>query len=211
MKLIVFGAAGKTGRHILRQALKRGHEVTAFVHDTPVEIKGVRTVQGDVMNEDDVARAVEGQDAVISVLGHSIFKGNTPPTMLTKGTENIVLAMQNNGIDRIITLTGTGVRTISDKPTLWDKFINRILILWNKTVIEDGFGHVSVLENSRVNWTVLRVLLLTNGDKIEKVELNIGVKPKPMVSRATVAQVMLGLVETDHWHHQMPVISKPRT
>ena len=30
MKLIVFGATGKTGRHVWRNALDRGHDVTAF-------------------------------------------------------------------------------------------------------------------------------------------------------------------------------------
>ena len=30
MKVIVFGATGKTGQHVLSAALTQGHEVTAF-------------------------------------------------------------------------------------------------------------------------------------------------------------------------------------
>ena len=31
MRLLVFGATGGTGRHLVEQALARGHEATAFV------------------------------------------------------------------------------------------------------------------------------------------------------------------------------------
>jgi putative NADH-flavin reductase len=33
MHIAVFGATGRTGRPLLEQALERGHEVVAFVHD----------------------------------------------------------------------------------------------------------------------------------------------------------------------------------
>ena len=38
MKIIVFGATGGTGREIVKQALERGHDVTAFVRN-PDKVK----------------------------------------------------------------------------------------------------------------------------------------------------------------------------
>ena len=80
MKLIVFGATGKTGRHVWRNALDRGHDVTAFAR-SPHRIEraaGLRVVQGDVMDAASVADAVAGHDAVIVALGSRNLRDRTP-------------------------------------------------------------------------------------------------------------------------------------
>ena len=52
MKLIVFGATGGTGQHLVKQALAQGHAVTAFVRNPAkfgVSHPNLRVVQGDAM------------------------------------------------------------------------------------------------------------------------------------------------------------------
>ena len=74
MKVVVFGASGKTGVHVVEQALAAGHDVTAFVR-TPAKLTiqhpNLSVFQGDVMNAEQVDQAIAGQDAVISALGPS--------------------------------------------------------------------------------------------------------------------------------------------
>ena len=53
MKVLVVGAAGKTGRLVVDRALAAGHSVKALVHDTETLVEhpfaeGVQIVQGDV-------------------------------------------------------------------------------------------------------------------------------------------------------------------
>jgi putative NADH-flavin reductase len=80
MKLVVLGAAGRTGRHVISQALASGDEVTAFVrkpgglHDSDCRLV-VRT--GDAGRVEDLSIALRDQDAVISVLGSN--RSCTPP------------------------------------------------------------------------------------------------------------------------------------
>ena len=52
MRVIVFGATGKTGRHVLRSALDRGHEVTAFGRsvDRLEPESGLHVFRGDVFD-----------------------------------------------------------------------------------------------------------------------------------------------------------------
>ena len=74
MKLAIFGATGKTGIELVKQALEQGHAVTAFVRDPArLDIKdgNLTLVTGDVFDPASVAQAVEGQDAVICALGAS--------------------------------------------------------------------------------------------------------------------------------------------
>jgi putative NADH-flavin reductase len=63
-------------------------------------------LRGDVLHYEDVRRTVEGTDAVISVIGPT---KDSPPLMQTNGTRNIVKAMEQRGIRRIISMTGGGV------------------------------------------------------------------------------------------------------
>jgi putative NADH-flavin reductase len=107
MKVLVIGAAGKSGEALVSEALAAGHKVTAFVRGAAQYKKAnVRVVAGDVLDAVDVA--VAGQDAVIDALG-----GKTPwkvTTMETSAAHNIVDAMRRNGVRRLlkISVVGTG-------------------------------------------------------------------------------------------------------
>lgn len=79
-----------------------GFEVTAFVRDSsklPSDLKVNSTVIGDVTNGEDVDKAVEGQDAVIIVLGTRTDLG--PTTVMSDGARNIVASMKKFGVKRI--------------------------------------------------------------------------------------------------------------
>ena len=72
MRVLVTGAFGNIGAETLRELLEAGHEVRGFDLDsrrsrqTAREFDGrIEIVWGDVTRADDVAKAVEGRDAVI--------------------------------------------------------------------------------------------------------------------------------------------------
>ncbi len=75
MKIAIFGATGKVGRHLVDQALERGDEVTAFVRDTSrlttYRHERLKVVEGDVLDPKGVEQAVVGTDAVLSALVHN--------------------------------------------------------------------------------------------------------------------------------------------
>jgi putative NADH-flavin reductase len=78
MKLFLLGATGNSGRRILRFALDRGHQVTAFVRDQNklLQIMGghspqnLRVITGDINDPVKMADAMAGHDAVINAAGH---------------------------------------------------------------------------------------------------------------------------------------------
>src|SRR5918998_1526024 len=111
MKIAIFGAAGKVGRHLLDQALERGDEVSVLVRDTSKltiqRHEGLKVVQGDVLDPKDVEKAVVGTRAVLSALGHT---KTSSKDVLTEGTKNIVAAMNEHGVRRLVSLTGGGQR-----------------------------------------------------------------------------------------------------
>ena len=107
MKVLVIGAAGKSGEALVNEALAAGHKVTAFVRRAAqCKKENVRVVAGDVLDAAAVNVAVAGQDAVIDALG-----GKTPwkvTTMETNAAHNIVDAMRRNGVRRLLKISVVG-------------------------------------------------------------------------------------------------------
>ncbi|MDE3103787.1 MAG: NAD(P)H-binding protein [Acidobacteriota bacterium] len=68
MKIVLYGATGKSGSSILAELLARGHAVTAVVRDTAklAARPGLTVVQGDVSSAAGIAAAIAGADAVVS-------------------------------------------------------------------------------------------------------------------------------------------------
>ncbi|XP_041796460.1 flavin reductase (NADPH) [Chelmon rostratus] len=99
----IFGSTGMTGQATLPQAVAAGYNVTVMVRDPvrlPADHKASRVEVGDVLNKEDVKRTMEGQDAVIIILGTR--NDLSPTTVMSEGTKNIVEAMKARGIRKVV-------------------------------------------------------------------------------------------------------------
>jgi nucleoside-diphosphate-sugar epimerase len=128
MKLLVTGASGFLGRHIVAQAVQRGHDVRAQVRPvSSVKSLGweghpkVEVVRADLRSKAGLDDMVRGCDAVISNAAckagdfYSQFAG----TVIT--TENVIEAMVNTGVDRLVavsTFSVYGFLKMSDRALL---------------------------------------------------------------------------------------------
>ncbi|XP_036978622.1 flavin reductase (NADPH) [Acanthopagrus latus] len=99
----IFGATGMTGKATLPLAVAAGYNVTVLVRDParlPDDHKASRVVVGDVLNKEDVKKTLEGQDAVIIILGTN--NSLSPTTLMSEGTKNIVESMKARGIRKVV-------------------------------------------------------------------------------------------------------------
>ncbi len=209
MNITVFGADGRTGIEVVNCATALGYKVTAFVYNDSSNkflSKEVRIVKGNVLNPEDVLAVVVGTDAVISVVGH--IKGSDP-LMQTKGMQNIVNAMEELGIKRVLSLTGTGVRLSQDKISLMDILLNLGIGTFDPARVKDGIEHAKVLQKSKLDWTILRVLKLGNSEtQIINYKLTEGGPAELMTSRKKVAKVLVDLIRDEKYIRKMPIITK---
>ena len=109
MRVIVFGATGKTGQHVCRQALEQGHEVTAFTRSVGKiddSVPNLRVAQGNAADAESVSAAVVDHDAAIIALGSN---GLRDKTTLSVGTKNIVDGMSRHNGGRLVVLSAAGV------------------------------------------------------------------------------------------------------
>ena len=108
MKVAIIGATGFVGSALLKEAVARGHDVTALVSD-PSKVPSsshVRAVQGDVLAQAGLAGKLKGHDAVISA-----FSGHAQTDVLgyyLKGIQSIVSAVKQAEVPRLLLVGGAG-------------------------------------------------------------------------------------------------------
>ncbi|XP_067130096.1 flavin reductase (NADPH) [Centruroides vittatus] len=101
-KIVIFGATGNTGLVTTEYAIKNGYEVSVFIRDPaklPADLKPHKVFVGDVLNQENVDSAIEGQDAVVVTLGTRTDLG--PTTVLSEGLKNIINGMVKHHVKRI--------------------------------------------------------------------------------------------------------------
>ncbi|HJT19147.1 MAG TPA: NAD(P)-dependent oxidoreductase [Nitrospira sp.] len=109
MKIALIGATGFVGSAILKEALDRGHEVTAIVRH-PEKLTPhpkLHTRRCDVYNAEELARLLADQGAVISAFS----PGKTDPDIRQRHVEGIkamIAAMKRAGIKRLLVVGGAG-------------------------------------------------------------------------------------------------------
>lgn len=205
MKIAVIGANGRSGRIFVEHALARGHQVTAGTHGPCIFAphKNLRIVTCDATNPDDVQRFVRAQDAVASFIGHV---PGSDPSVQAEAMKCLVGAMQANGPKRLVSLTGTGVRLADDIITPTDRVLNLAISTIDPARIADGIAHADILKNSSLDWTILRVLKLTNQPSGKFILREHG-PTKPFTSRAEVADAAIKVLEDDSFIRKMPIIA----
>ncbi len=208
-KIALFGATGQTGMEFLKLALDKGYAVKALVR-TPSKLTlshpNLEVGRGDVLNGQDVLRTIKGCTIVVSLFGH--VKGS-PEWLQTHGTQHIVKAMQQEKIDKIISLSGGGLPyPAQDKPKFADHLIRGIMKVVASKILNDAIAHHKVLEKSGTRWIIVRGPRLTNDKKVGKYRVGwVGVNASTQISRADLADFILTQVEDERFVHQMPFVS----
>ena len=160
MRLLVVGATGDLGRAVVANALARGHDVTALVRDlTRAELPDeVRSVPGDVLDPVSLEAAARDRDAVICALGTPSPRRAT--TLLEEGTANLVAAMKQVGVPRLICVTLLGVgESGANAALLYRHIVFRLL----SPMVPDTVNQERVVRDSGLDWVLVRPPTIIGG------------------------------------------------
>ncbi|WP_187776229.1 NAD(P)-dependent oxidoreductase [Antrihabitans cavernicola] len=194
MRIVVFGATGKTGRLVLSKGVERKHEMVAFAR-TPASLDGLRdrvtVVEGDGTDAGAVGRAVVGADAVIVSV---TSRGSSEP-VVAQITGNVVDAAVACGVDRLVIVGAYGM--VASRPVVIASVVRTIFA---KTFADQAEAEELLLA-STLDWTVVRPTRLTDGAPSSTFRSSIDpiMRGPFSVSRSDVAAVLLDVVEShDH-------------
>jgi putative NADH-flavin reductase len=205
MNVLVFGASGQTGRAVVREALARGHRVSAFARD-PAKLlithPALRVIRGDVGDAAAVAQAVPGHDAVVSTLG--VGSPLAHDDAVIDGVKHILGAMQAAQMRRLIYQSFIGVRESRAAVGFILRFIAPLPL---RHEIADHEIKEALIKASGIDWTIVRPPKLTNGPRSSGYRAGENVAtwaPIPMLSRADVAHFIVSELETPKFVQKVP-------
>ncbi len=158
MKLVVLGANGGTGQHVLRAALQDGMTVTAVVRSEAKRPKfdhpDLKCVVGDPCDPAFLKTVLRGQDALISTLG-----GRAPTRSATsvyyRSADAIVEAAWETGLKRVLV---TSTALLFPDQTMLGALLQYLV----PNVVRSADRMEKVLQNSGLNWTAARAGFLND-------------------------------------------------
>lgn len=159
-KIIVFGSTGKTGLEIVKNLLSEGHEVTAFVRDPSrleINSENLKITTGDIFDREAVSGAVQNQDAVVVALGTGQSLGKSE--IRSAGTANVIKAMMNKGIKRLLVISAMGVGESWNDLSLINRLFFATLLKNSRRDHEAQEQHIKA---TRLDWTIIRPSGLTD-------------------------------------------------
>lgn len=199
MKICILGPTGGTGRALIKEALTLNHDISVLAR-TPADLDQfkdrIHLLQGDVLDPVALDNVIKGRDAILSALGvrGTLLTGRKKVSLYSASIRNIINAMQKHAVKRFIGVTMSGAETLPGQPKIMPLF--RFLL---KGYMEDILRMEARLEQSAVDWTVVRPANLTNGEKTGVYRTwTDQYPPKVMkISRADVAGFMLSCLEDE--------------
>ena len=206
-KIILFGASGKTGLEILRNAKINGLQIDIFLRKgttLPSEFSNLNVFEGDVLNIDDVDKAIKDHTIVISTLG---VKGNSKIPVVSQGTKNIIEVMKKYKINRLIVQSAHGASESAKEMFLPVRIIMLNFLL--KHPFQDKNVMEGIVKDSNLIWTIIRPTRLTDSNKEGKYRVgeNLNVGLNPHISRKSVAEFILSLIYSKTYQNKTVTIT----
>lgn len=208
MKLLIIGATGATGKHLVNQALERGEHVTALARNPAtltISHPNLTIVKADILDPESIKHALSSAKAVISVLGNktstSLFKATN---VISRGLPNVISAMQQSGAKRLVYVSSFGI----NENIFWpEKLLLRTLL---KNLFVDLPAQENLIKESGLNWTIVRPARLTNGPRTGNYRSgeNIYIHPFSSISREDVAAFLLKEVASSEYEKMVITVSR---
>lgn len=206
MKVLVLGATGSVGQHMVKLGIEQGHGLTALVR-SPEKLRAwegrIRIIKGDALDKDAVDEAVHGQEASIYSLGVKTI-GRT--TLFSESTRILIAAMERNRVRRLVCVTGVGAgETKGHGGFLYDWILYPLI---TKRLYDDKEVQERLIAKSGLDWVIVRPAVFREGPLPGQLEVvtEVGEVKLTRVTRKEVAAFVLAQLTDNRYLRKSPFI-----
>ncbi len=209
-RIVVIGGSSGVGLACTREALARGHEVRMFARsasETGLAHERLEKLDGDALVAADVARALEGMEAVLQTLGVPLGPKlvTGPITLFSSATKVLLPAMEAAGVRRLVALTGFGAGDSYAAVSALQRPGFKLVL--GKAYADKG-EQERMIRASELDWTIVRPGVLRNGAKTG--QYRVLVDPKRwrngIIRRSDVADFMVTAATSAEYTGKAPVL-----
>lgn len=207
MKILVLGATGGTGMELIKRSLVLGHSVTAFARN-PTPLKSfsgdIQIEAGDLLNREELAAVLPGHHAVLSAFGPRIPLAKSDAHLLRDFGNVLTAAMEQSTVRRLILISTSFLFKNSVIPPTY--LIGKLFF---PSVVSDAADLEAIIEDSDLDWTIVRPPQFTDSTLTGQYRERIGHLPRFgfRISRADVADYFVKSVENSRVIRQVVGIS----
>ena len=209
MHITVFGAGGAIGKLLVTKALHEGHFVTAYARNAlkfEIRHENLAFVQGEMYDYEKIHKAISGADSIICTLGPPV-KRKYEGSLVLDGHRNIIKAMREENVRRLITISTPSVKFKMDVPsltTLIPGFMAKLLYSKAyKEIVQIG----QLVSKCNLDWTIVRIISPNNTQAKGNVKVTFGeIKITFGISRHDIADFLLKQTIDEQYIHSMPII-----
>ncbi|OCK85799.1 NAD(P)-binding protein [Lepidopterella palustris CBS 459.81] len=166
--IVVLGGTGPTGIIFIEKAIQRGHNVVVYARN-PSKLgeklasdSKVKVIKGGLLNEELLSSAIQGSDAIVSVLGPSSLK--TPPGTFTEPYKLVFKLMRQHGVKRILAMGTDSITDSKDKSSLVARLMVFVVWLLGRPTWQEIVNIGKTFDGATdLDWTIYRLGLVKNG------------------------------------------------
>ena len=180
---------------LVRESLKRGHSVTAFVRNAArlSEFHGrIRIEEGDLLDRDALAKVLENHNAVLSGFGPRVPVAKSDAHLLEQFAAVLTGAMEDARVRRLVIISTAFLFKDSIVPPTY--LLGKLLF---PSVVTDSAALEETIQESAIEWTIVRPPQLIDGPMTGAYRERIGHLPRLgfKISRADVAHYFVKAIE----------------
>lgn len=205
-KIAVLGGSGKAGKYIVKQLILSGYDVkllTRSKKNLDIVSEKIEIIEGDGTEYLSLLKLLEDCSGVIS----SVAPDDKSNPVNSKVTDNILKAMNNFGIKRFINLTGISIDVPGDSKSIKTKVLSKTLRMLYAQVIKDKQSEFNLIQESNVEWTVVRSPLISTKENSDSLNINMKDCPGSSIHPDSLAKFIVSLINDTEFIFKAPFVS----
>lgn len=210
-RVLIFGGNGGIGKWAVEYALEAGYEVSVYLRNaSKMENKDSRlnVFEGELVDRESVAQALRGQDVVVWCVGITM-KYSYPTMYSLEGHKVLLEEMKKAGVKRLIDWATPSVRFWRDKKSLLTLLPSFLASIFLKQAKKEMLEIASLVENSDLDWTLVRFVAPRNTPIGSEIKVSFGEKRiNFLISRADIAHFMIEQIQSREYIKSMPIIGR---
>jgi len=216
MEVLLIGASKGLGYQVLKELLSKKITVNCLIRRKGLinfESKYLKIFYGDATNLSDLKKSIGNSECIISTINvqrKNIFPWSrltNSKTTISDFAKNSIIVSEDK-INRIITISAWGVGESMEKIPKLFKFLIKFSNL--KYPYIDHDIHEKVIENSNLNWTIIRPTALTNETKYHDIEEFKGKRKinKITIGRKSLAKYVVKIIDDKYFYRKKITVSR---
>ncbi|MBS9803438.1 SDR family oxidoreductase [Bacillus toyonensis] len=205
-KIAILGANGKAGKSLVNEALENGFQVKILTRNStnmPITNENIETITGDARDFSSIQELLQGCGAVINAVGQPKNESYIFSTV----TKHILKVMQEYKIKRYILISGGSLNVVGDQKGIINKMGAKLFKLFLPKMMQDKYKELQILQSSDVDWTVVRLPFVVEGNGIGTIKESLVDMPGIKIQNGDIAPFVIKQINSEVYVGKCPFIS----